>query len=369
MEIETENIIPSGISEDINNICPVCYEVIKNKTVLECQHIICLQCLTNIYDNKEKIILCPLCRKNIINNNEDKIEEEKNNMNNNIISQNQYRMRHVNWFEIYYNKFYYYYINDFVINDEIIVYINNGYDIYEYAQLFNNNNNANNTYILNNLIFTLDNEKFIIEYNNNHNHKIILYDFKVNIKIKNINAIDKINDNLILNDYDETKLVNHIYKNIYKKNNKTLKELLCGEIFNEKEYKNINKTCKYKNSYYDLNFSILKNTLTITKYIDFKKMTINFDNDINKISIYVSKNYESNIYYIYNNDCYFSDLIKNIKKIKLFLYNLYNDRNHNIIVNVNKKTYNIINDIDQITLKYIYIINENEKLTKNILVE
>ena len=47
---------------DDDNICPICYEDIKNKTILECGHIVCLLCIIYSCNNKSHYD-CPLCRK------------------------------------------------------------------------------------------------------------------------------------------------------------------------------------------------------------------------------------------------------------------------------------------------------------------
>ena len=51
---------------DDDNICPICYEDIKNKTILYCGHVICLHCIIKSCNNKSHYE-CPLCRHFIFN--------------------------------------------------------------------------------------------------------------------------------------------------------------------------------------------------------------------------------------------------------------------------------------------------------------
>ena len=50
---------------DDDNICPICYENIENKTILKCGHIICLDCIIKSCKNKFHYE-CSLCRKFIL---------------------------------------------------------------------------------------------------------------------------------------------------------------------------------------------------------------------------------------------------------------------------------------------------------------
>lgn len=176
------------------------------------------------------------------------------------------------------------------------------------------------------MIFILENGKFSIEFNESK-----LFDFNIIVENKFLHTNEISIYQPSLNEYDETKLVNHIFKVIYQKKVKTLKELLSGEIFNEKEYTNINKSTKYKNCYYDLKFSIPKNTLTIIKYVDLDKFTITFSDLKNQLVIYAGDDSKEKTYFLLNTDCYFNDLLKNIKKIKLFLYNLHFNKKQRLI--------------------------------------
>lgn len=45
--------------------CPICLERFQNPKVLPCQHTFCCDCLRKIFDNRQKQLPCPTCRKTI----------------------------------------------------------------------------------------------------------------------------------------------------------------------------------------------------------------------------------------------------------------------------------------------------------------
>src|SRR4051812_20595742 len=64
--------------------CNICYEKITNKVSLQCSHELCLKCLINIIKKSNKILSCPMCRKNYpeiyLNKSEEQIFEIPNNI-------------------------------------------------------------------------------------------------------------------------------------------------------------------------------------------------------------------------------------------------------------------------------------------------
>lgn len=81
-----------------------------------------------------------ILRKNIINNNPEDQFIEDNHINLAI----QRRIRYENWYDSFHNKFYGYMINNNYCDQQLLQNINNGYDIYEYAEIFSNTLNPNN---------------------------------------------------------------------------------------------------------------------------------------------------------------------------------------------------------------------------------
>ena len=341
-----------------DNCCLVCYNDITYNVKLDCcNKNICLQCVTLIYDKSNQQVKCPNCRTKIINNKYEVEYERININNNNHLTENQIRLN--NWFNCYYNKYYMYRYDVDIYDYNMERNLNIMIDIYEYAQLFNvpSSNNINIIYNLR-YEFNDNDNKFLIYYAKSglQQERIILYEFDVIVNYNFINFNDNdIDDDLkMLNLHDKDKLKKFISEKMISKKINVLKDLLCGDMFNEVEFKHINKFNKYKNCYYDYEFSLKKNSITITKYIDLKKFNIRYITNNKTLQIIAEMKNEGKSYWIFNdNNEHYEYLLMKINKLKPFIYNNFMKRNKEFIIKINKKKYEIIVDEQIIKLKYV----------------
>lgn len=59
------NIDNLAENHNLNDLCAICHEDIKNAIELDCNHKFCAKCIMDYYSTTEPRLSCPMCRKNI----------------------------------------------------------------------------------------------------------------------------------------------------------------------------------------------------------------------------------------------------------------------------------------------------------------